>query len=113
MKKSKVTHFRKQGTPHSNSEFKLGNAKLEYVEKYKYLGVIFDEFLTFEQHTQAMAESGGWALGAIIAKYKKLENMGYDTYSICPVIIYGSEVWGYIKNSKSDSVQIKGMKVFL
>jgi hypothetical protein len=119
MTKSKVTHFRKQGTPPSNSEFKLGNAKLEYVEKYKYLGVIFDEFLTFEQHTQAMAESGGSALGAIITKYKKLENMGYDTYtksfetSICPVINYGSEVWGYIKNSKSDSVQIKGMKVFL
>ena len=55
----------------------------------------------------------------LFAKYKKLENMGYDTYTKCfetsilPVINYGSEVCGFIKNNKSDLVQTKAMKYFL
>jgi hypothetical protein len=48
-----------------------------------------------------------------------MDNMGYDTYTksyeatICPIINYGSEVWGYIKNCKADTVQNKAMRVFL
>ena len=45
--------------------------------------------------------------------------MGFDTYtklfdsSVIPVINYGTEVLGYLKNLKSDSIQIKAIKIFL
>ena len=45
--------------------------------------------------------------------------MGYETYtkafetSIRPIINYGSEVWGYTKDNKSEAVQLKAMKIFL
>lgn len=112
-------HFRKQGQPRSEALLKIGDVTLEYVEKYKYLGVFFDEFLLFDTHGEVMTKSGGRALGSVIAKYKKLENMGYDTYtklfdsSVTPVINYGTEVLGYLKNLKSDSIQIKAIKIFL
>ena len=114
MSKSKVTHFRKQGQLHSDAQLKIGNTNLEYVHKYKYLGVFFNEFLVFDTHGEVMSKSGGRYLGDVIAKYKKLENMGFDTYtklyvsSVTPVINYGTEVLGYLKNMKSDSIQIKG-----
>ena len=119
MSKTKVMHFRKRNNPRSEFELKLGDHLLHYVDKYKYLGVIIDEFLTFDEHIQVMANSGKRALGGIIAKYKKLENMGYDTYTKCfgtsmlPIINYGSEIIGYIKNNKTEVVQMKAMKSFL
>ena len=47
--KSKIMHFRKKG-PHSDFSFVLPitNQKLEYATEYKYLGIIFDEHLTFK-----------------------------------------------------------------
>ena len=119
MSKSKVTHFRKQGQARSDTQLKIGDANIEYVDKYKYLGVFFDEFLLFDTHSEVMTKSGGRALGAVIAKYKKLENMGFDTYTklfesgVIPVINYGTEVLGYLKNMKSDSIQTKAIKIFL
>ena len=69
MSKTKVTHFRKPDQPCSLKELKIGEHVLEYVSRYKYFGVIFDEFITFDQHIQTMNDSGKRALGAIIAKY--------------------------------------------
>ena len=66
-----------------------------------------------------MSSSGHRALGALIAKYKLLNGMGFDTYSkcyetsVCPVIDYGGEVLGYLKSQKLDTVQNKAMRVFL
>jgi hypothetical protein len=91
--KSKIMHFRKKGTERSKVKHELAKNKLLFVDKYKYLGVILDEFLEFKINEEILAGSGSRALGVIIAKYKKLENMGYKTYtkcyksSVCPVLV--------------------------
>jgi exonuclease III len=117
--KTKVMHIRKKNRESSNFIFKLGKDIVEYVKDYKYLGVYFDEFLDFSKHEQIIADSGRRALGALIAKYRTMDNMGFNTYSkcfetsICPILDYGAEIWGYKKCEQIDSVQMKAMKVFL
>ena len=55
----------------------------------------------------------------MISKFKVLNDMGYETYtkcfeaSVCPVIDYGSEIWGNIKSKKKDIMQHKAIRVFL
>ena len=106
MTKSKIMHIRKKGTERSEFPFKIGNQVVSYVSEYKYLGVIVDEFLEFTGHINTMASAGHRALGALIGKYKKLNGMGYETFtkcykaSVCPVLDYNAEVWGYTKSPK-------------
>ena len=46
-------------------------------DKYKYLGVILDEFLNFESRVQVLSEAAGRALGAVILKFKTLKDIGF------------------------------------
>ncbi len=46
---------------------------LEIVHKYKYLGVLLDEFLKFDTVASVLAESSGRALGGMISKFKNLK----------------------------------------
>ena len=117
--KTKLMEFRKKGTEKSIAKFRIGPQALEKSEKYKYLGIIFDEFLTFENNVDVLSGAGHRAVGALIGKYKQLSEMGYQTYtkcyntSICPILDYGAEVWGGYKAPKIDNVQNKAMRVFL
>ena len=66
-----------------------------------------------------LAKAGTRALGAVISKYKNINNMGYKTFTkcfesyVCPVLDYSSEIWGYVNAPKIDTVQNKAMRVFL
>ena len=66
-----------------------------------------------------LASVGGRALGSIIAKYKNMNYIGYDTYTklfdtgVSPVLEYGSEVWGYGKFENIQQVQNKAIRIFL
>ena len=46
---------------------------VDLVAKYKYLGVIFDEYLEYKENADVLASSGGWALGAVICKFKTIK----------------------------------------
>ena len=119
MSKSKIIHFRKKNVDCSDIKLMLGENELQYVSHYKYLGVYFDEFLDFNYHGNQIAESASGALGAIIAKYKSLGEMGFETYkkcfdtSITPILDYGAEIWGYCKAPMIDAVQNKAIRVYL
>ena len=58
----------------------------------------FDEFLNFKKQDYEIAAASSRALGALIGKYKSLDNMGYETYekcyrsNVCSVLDYGAEV---------------------
>ena len=47
LRKSKVMHVREKNVAHTKFVFIYGNRILEYVSKYKYLGVYIDEFLDY------------------------------------------------------------------
>ena len=67
--KNQVVHFRRSpSTPKSEVTFKCGVNHLQTVEKYRYLGRIFNEFLDITIRSKAVALSETPALGLINAK---------------------------------------------
>jgi hypothetical protein len=118
-KKSNLVHYRKPSCPLTTKTFYLGENTLSVVKQYKYLGIIFDEFLDYNVTAKVLADAGNRALGAIIAKYKKINGFGYYTFTklfnscVCPILDYCSEVWGYRRFNQIDAVQNKAVRIFL
>ena len=117
--KSNVIHFRKHSVPRTNFAFNLGGYEIDIVDNYKYLGVPMNENLDYSFTANKFASAGSRALGSIVNKYKKLNGLGYYTYTklynscVCPVLDYCSEVWGYKDFSKINSVQNRALRVYL
>jgi len=104
-----------EGKPECN----VGDIRLNYTAEYKYLGVQFDNNLSFIENSKILAESAGRALGAIIAKYKSNNSMCFSTYSklftscVCPVSDYCAGVWGFNALEQADRIQARALRVFL
>ncbi len=119
--KSQIVHFRNAPKAQTDFVFKLytDGPILEKVNSYKYLGVYLDEYLTFKRATDILATAGGRALGAMINKYKSLNELGYETYTklfdslVAPVIDYGSSIWGYKSYDSLDKVQNRATRFFV
>ena len=58
-------------------------------------------------------------MGALIAKFKSFEAMGFEIFTKCyatsiwPVTDYCAEIWGYTKGISIDNVQLKAMRILL
>ena len=65
---SKCMLFRKRRKQRSTFEFKVGNDLLETVDRYRYLGVIFQEKCDYTSNCEALAKGAGRALEGIIIK---------------------------------------------
>ena len=55
VEKTQIVHFRKSKKNKTNFRFYFENDELKIVENYKYLGVIFDEFLDFQLNSTTLA----------------------------------------------------------
>ncbi len=51
------------------------------MQEYKYLGLLFDEYITFNDSIKMLAESAERALGAIVAKFKHTKDIGCNAYT--------------------------------
>ena len=64
---------------------------------YKYLGFYLDEFLQYKVGINNLVESASRATGAIIAKFKDLQNVHFTIFSklyetgVIPILEYASE----------------------
>ena len=96
--KSNVVHFRPKHVPLSSAIFRYGDYDITTVSSYKYLGVIFDEFLDYTKTATMLAESAGRALGSIYDEYKINSGFGCSTYAklyesgVIPILDYCSSV---------------------
>jgi len=92
---------------------------LSTVEQYKYLGIVFNEFIDYNVTAQILADAANRALGSIINKYKSINVLGYYKFiklfqsGVSPIIDYCSEVWGYKKFPQIDAIQNKAIRIFL
>ncbi len=119
--KSQIVHFRNAPKLQTNFVFKLhtGGPTLEKSSSYKYLGVYLDEYLTFTKATDILATAGGRALGAMINKYKSLNDLGYETYTklfdslVSPIIDYGSSIGGFKSYQSLEKVQNRATRFFM
>ena len=119
VKKSNVIHFRKSRIRRSETQFKLGNEILEYVDSYKYLGVTLDEHMKYNDVILQLANSGNRALGSVISTYKNNKSMGHRTYEklftscIAPILDYCAAIWQHADCSKIDQIQSKAIRIYL
>ena len=118
-RKSQIVHFRKKRVQRSNTKFYIGTEALVYTDSYRYLGIIFDEHLDFEEASQVLANAGGRALGSVNSKMKKIKNMGFNTYSklyetgVKPILNYCSGIWGYQRWKPLQKIQNRAMRFYL
>ena len=98
--KSKMVHFRAPSVHRSEVEIECGVSKLEFVDSYKYLGVLFTKHLDYNLMTKMVAQSASRALGLLISKDKSFGGMPYDCFTKCynatvqATIDYSAAVWG-------------------
>ena len=117
--KTQVVHFRQPSSPQSDFSFRFGDSTLQIVQFYKYLGVIFDENLTFEKNASVLADAACRALGAIRSKLKNLKSCGYNTFNtlvmsgVLTISDYSAGIWGTKKFPKSEQVGYKAARYFM
>ena len=77
---------------------------------YKYLGVFLHEFLSFDIHCEAIRNSAGRALGAVISKFSYFKKIGFKTFdklfvsNVESVMSYGASSIG-LKDFGFEQVQ--------
>ncbi len=67
--KSKIVHYRKLSIPQTTTTYCHSDNYPFGVKQYKYLGIIFDEFVYCTVTVNNLADAGNRALGAIINRY--------------------------------------------
>ena len=119
LSKSQVVHFRKSRRKLTKFKFSFGNNVLELVPKYRYLGVIFDENLNFNECATTLADSAGRALGNVISKFSSFKNIMFSTFTklfdttVWPILNYCSSVWSYKKHQYATKIQNRACRYFL
>ena len=117
--KTQVVHFRRTNIPKTNSAFYFGDSLLETVSFYKYLGVIFDEHLSFDKNATVLADAACRALGAIRVKLKNLKSCGYNTFNtlfnsgVLSISDYSAAIWGTKTFAKTEQVSYKAARFFM
>ena len=117
--KTQIVHFRPAGSAATDFRFIYGSHKLAIVNEYKYLGVFFDEHLSFSSNADALAASAGRALGLLRYKLKFLKECGCSTYTqlfssyICPILDYCAGIWGMKYYDSLERVQLNALRYFL
>ncbi len=118
-RKSSIVHFRNQWVPRSAYNCQLGETVLCTIEQYKYLGLVLNKFLDFNITAQVLSDAANRVLRSIINKYKAINGLGYYAYirlfqsGVCPILDYGSEIWGFRHFDKVDSIQKKGIRIYI
>jgi hypothetical protein len=114
-----VVHFRPARASKTNFTFKFNETELCTVPIYKYLGVYFDEHLSFYDNAVNLSAAASRALGLIRFKLKYLKECSCTTFTklytscVCPIIDYGAEVWGTKTFNITEQVQYKALRYFL
>ena len=118
--KTQVVHFRcGPSIPRTEYPFKCGPASLSVVEKYRYLGLVFTEFLDFNIMVKAVTQAAHRALGLLIAKDKSHGGMPFSCFSklfdqlVQPIIDYGAGIWGHKSYATVNSVQYRAARYYL
>ena len=119
LNKSKILHFRIPSIPLSNFCFSYNGDVIEIVSQYTYLGLLFTEFLNYDEMAKAVAKSASRALGLLIAKCKANGGFNYTTFTklfdtmVWSVIDYGASIWGTKDYSCINAVKNRAMRFFM
>lgn len=117
--KTQIVHFRAPKADITKTVFHFGNVNLKIVSHYKYLGVIFDEHLSFDKNATTLAASAVRALGEIRSKLKNLKECGYNSFNtlfnscVLSIADYSAGIWGTKIFPKIEQVQYRAARYFM
>ena len=117
--KTNVMHVRKVKSKRSEFVFLFEGKKVDYCEKYKYLGVMINETLNFEQSLTDLCNSASRALSGLITKMIKHGGFPLNVYQtlyescVCSITDYGAEVTGFHKFNCKEKMHDRAIRSFL
>ena len=115
---TKVVHYRRRGMKESSYELKVGKNVIEFVNKYKYLGITLGCHMEVDVICDSLSGAGSRGLSQLINKTQSNYDLGYSTYSklfnACVAIIldYTCGSWYTGKSTKLDIVQARAIRYF-
>jgi hypothetical protein len=110
--KSKVMIFYSRN---NREQFYYNDTKLEVVNSYKYLGIVFSRTGNFYQARKLNFEKAQRAMFSLLrsSRRKKLPvsvTLHLFQVMVIPVLLYGCEIWGYENTDILEKLQIKFLK---
>jgi hypothetical protein len=119
MSKTKIVVFRRGGKVRHNENWYYNNEKVEVVAFYKYLGIIFSSFLCWSHATKVLSVQASKAINMINSYAYKCNGLPikasfklFDSM-VLPILLYGSEVWGFQWYKQIENVQLRFCKQVL
>ena len=115
--KTKIVVF-SRGKIRNLPKITFDNANIEIVFDYRYLGVIFNYNNKFAKCIKDKCTSANRAMFSLLVKCRKLSlplDIQIDLFEKCvtPIILYGSEIWGFHDISRPKRLQLKFLKIIL
>ena len=113
--KTKVCVFSGSKVKPGSITFKYKGDKLEVVEDFRYLGIVFNYNGNFKKNADALLTQGRRAMYSVISKCRKY-NLPVDIqlqlfYSmVAPILLYGTEVWGEREYKEIEKLHMKFLK---
>ena len=114
--KTKVMVCRNGGPLRRIETWNLGNEKVEPTSYYKYLGVVFSSRLVWSKTVQTLADQAQKAINMLNTFESKHGKLSYKCAftifdkMIAPILLYGSEVWGFEPRKQIEQIQMKFCK---
>ena len=92
--------------------------RLEIVKEYKYLGIFFSKSGSFAKTKKYLSEQANKAMFSLLRKIRRLNlpiSMQIDLFNkiIKPILLYGSEIYGFGNIDILERVQLKFLKYIL
>ncbi len=113
-------HFCKgPSIPVIEATFQYGEQEIQVVDRYRYLGLIFTEYLDFSIMAKYVSQASQRAMEMLIAKSKSHSGMTYALFIklfdslVQPIIHYGASIWGHKIHSSIQTVQNRAACYFL
>ena len=113
--KSAVIHFRPQKSPCSSEQFLFGGLYLPIVTQYKYLGIVFDELLTFKPAAENRLEQASKSFWTIECVLSTLPGEAFKILfeaMVASVLDYGAPMWSH-SVSPNERLQQHACRCFL
>ena len=103
---------------HNNYSFSFNNSDLEIVSTFKYLGIIFNVNGNFSLAKQQQKTQAERAMFCLLNKCKKLKlpiDIQLELFDkiVVPILLYGSEIWGFENVKVLESLHLKFCKYIL
>ena len=117
--KTKIMIFQKRKRPRANADvFEFNSNILEIVDSFKYLGVEFSANGTFTKTKKAAFDKASRAMFSLLQTARRQHlpiDVVMDLFEkmVIPILLYGSEIWGYETLALLEKLHIKAIKFML